>query len=95
MLIKTYTTGNAATTFLSKRSCCDHQASDFVPRSKWLSCQRFTLTYPLRDERQPQAFQLTRRVVEGERMLFGLGDDKVELDLLSEQQVREREGVQR
>lgn len=28
-------------------------------------------------------------------MLFGLGDDKVELDLLSEQQVREREGVQR
>lgn len=55
----------------------------------------YICTYPLRGEWQPHAFQLTRRVVEGERMLFGLGDDKVELDLFSQQQVREREGVQR
>lgn len=53
------------------------------------------VSYPLRGERQPHALQLTRRVVEGERMLFGLGDDEVELDLFSQQQVREREGVQR
>lgn len=52
-------------------------------------------THPVRRQRQPQALQLASWLAEAEVVLFRFGDDEVELNIFSEQQVSEGEGVQR
>lgn len=50
--------------------------------------------YLICDEGQTHALQLTSRLAEHKVVLLGLGDDEVELDLLSYHGVREGKGVQ-
>lgn len=50
--------------------------------------------YPVRGEGQSHALKLASRLAEGEVMLFGFGNDEIELDLVPKQQVSEGEGMQ-